>query len=162
MNFEIDIKIDETALDVECLDQPSLMMQYGKNLAEAERALSTAKMQNDMVRAELDREIRKNPEKYGISKITETAIAGAISTAPGYNDFEKHVIDAAYEVKVARAAVDAVQQKKDMLEALIRLHGQQYFAGPKVPRDLHQEWVGKQQNQKSNKAVAERLIRRNK
>ena len=33
----------------------------------------------------------------------------------------------------------AFEQRKDALENLVRLHGQQYFAGPKIPRDLPSE-----------------------
>ncbi len=162
MNFETDIKIDETALDVECLEQPRLMMQYGQLVAEKERQLAKAKTNMEVVKAELDKDIRSDPAAYDIPKITETVVAGVIYLSPEYQDAEKTVREATYEWKVAKAAVEAIQQKKDMLEALIRLHGQQYFAGPKIPRDLHEEWVIKEKTKKGNEAVAASMRRRTK
>lgn len=162
MNFEDDIKIDETALDVECLRQPTLMILYGKNVAEKEYILAKAKMNLEMVKAEWDQEIRVDPEKFGLTKITETTVAGALAIQPDCMEAEEQYLNAVYALKVARVAVDALSQKKDMLEALIKLYGQQYFAGPKVPRDLHNEWETKQNNTKSNQAVADKFIRRRK
>ena len=49
------------------------------------------------------------------------------------------VIDARYEFNTAKGAVRAVDQRKESLENLVRLHGQHYFAGPKIPRDLSSE-----------------------
>ena len=162
MDFEDDIKIDETALDIECLNQPSLMLKYGRFIAEKERQVSMDKMNLDIVRAEIDKDVRTNPEEYGITKITETVVANEIIANEGAQKAERAVMDSVYQLKTARIAIDAIQQKKDMLEALIRLHGQQYFAGPKIPRDLHEEWITKQQAVRGNKAVAEGLQRRSK
>jgi hypothetical protein len=160
MNFENDIKIDETALDVECLEQPRLMMQYGQLVAEKEKELAKTKTNMEVVKADLDRDIRSDPAAYEIQKITETVVAGVIVLSPEYKEAEERVREATYEWKVAKAAVEAIQQKKDMLEALIRLHGQQYFAGPKIPRDLHEEWITKEKNKKGNEAVAASMRRR--
>jgi hypothetical protein len=160
MNFENDIKIDETALDVECLEQPRLMMRYGQLVAEKEKELAKAKTNMEVVKADLDRDIRSDPAAYEIQKITETVVAGVIVLSPEYKEAEERVREATYEWKVAKAAVEAIQQKKDMLEALIRLHGQQYFAGPKIPRDLHEEWITKEKNKKGNEAVAANMRRR--
>ena len=44
-----------------------------------------------------------------------------------------------------RVAVKAMDDKKRMLQGLITLHGQQYFAGPDVPRDLLASWMESQE-----------------
>ena len=48
---------------------------------------------------------------------------------------------AQYELEVMGAAVRALDQKKSALENLVRLQGQNYFAGPSVPRTIGAEWV---------------------
>ena len=53
-----------------------------------------------------------------------------------YKKANEEFLNAKYEVDVAQAAVVAMSQRKDALENLVRLHGQQYFAGPKVPHDI--------------------------
>ena len=39
MNYEQDIRIDETSLDVEWLDQPSLMMTYARHSAKSRKLM---------------------------------------------------------------------------------------------------------------------------
>lgn len=162
IDYERDIQIDETALDVEWLQQPHLMLRYSQHAVEMRKKLDLAKEKLDLVRAELDSEIRKDPEKFGIAKLTESAIQAAILQNPRYIEANRELIDAKYEADIARSAVEAFQQRKDALENLVRLFGMQYFAGPSVPRDLHEEWEAFKQkrNKDTNRKVAERLTRR--
>lgn len=151
MNYEEDVRIDETALDLEWLEQPSLMMQYGKMMAQANRELDELKETLNLVRAELDKAIRTNPEAYGIEKITETVVQNTIIQQTKYQEAQQEVLDAIYESKVASVAVQAIDQRKTALENLVRLHGQQYFAGPRIPRDLEKEREYRQES--ANKKV---------
>lgn len=160
MNYEHDIEIDDSALDIECLDQPKLMLRYGRNEAQMEKEADQAKEQLDLTRADLDLDIRTNPEKYKIDvKITEAVINNTVMQQPMYKEANEKYLNAKYEHRVARNAVRAFEERKDMLEGLIRLHGQQYFAGPKIPRDLHDE-VTKRNKQDRADAVVQRPTRR--
>jgi len=153
MNYERDISIDETALDVEWLDQPRLMLKYAQYAAKCKTELDRAKEALDVVKAELDREIRQNPGDYGVNKITESAVQSAILVQPQYQQASKDYTDSKYEYEIAVAAVRAIDQKKTALENLVKLHGMSYFAGPQVPRDLSTEWQKKQQQAKSDQKV---------
>lgn len=139
MNYEKDMFIDDSALDVEWLEQPSLMFKYSTHEAEKERERDLAKEALDLVKADLDRNIRENPDKYGIAKVTETVILNTIITQDEYKEAYHKFLDIQYEYNIAKVAVRAVAQRKDALENLVRLHGQQYFAGPRVPRNLKEE-----------------------
>jgi len=162
MDYEKDIRIDETALDVEWLDQPRLMMQYARHAADTKRDVDLVKEQLDLTRAELDKEIRSNPEDYDISgKITESVISNTIITQPEYKKTAKEYSDAKFEYDVAQAAVRAVDQRKTALENLVKLYGQQYFAGPSVPRNLNKEWEEREMQKRADKKVATGM-RRNK
>ena len=136
MNYEKDIKIDEEALDIMWLNQASLFMRYAKNAAEARRDLDEAKQDLDIKKAEVDKAIREDPSKFGLEKITETAIQSAILTEGGYQKAFKTYLDAKYESDMASSAVVAMNQRKEALEALVKLHGQSYFAGPSIPMDI--------------------------
>ena len=154
MNYEQDVEISSDDLDIECLDQPTLMLKYGKHKAEMDKELALEKEKLDLVKAEIDKKIREVPEDFGITtKITETVITNTILANEDYRKAYKKYLDANYEHNVARSAVDAVSQRKDMLEALIRLHGQQYFAGPKVPRDLTAEIQKKEKQKEVNSKI---------
>ncbi len=146
MDYEKDIQIDESALDAMWLDQPSLMFKYAKNAAEMRRELDLAKEKLDLVKAELDKEIRTNPDKFGIEKITEAVVTNTMITTLKYKKANDEFLNVKYEVDVAQAAVVAMSQRKDALENLVRLHGQQYFAGPKVPHDISELRESRQKN----------------
>jgi len=153
MNYEADIRIDETALDLEWLEQASLMLKYTREQADTMKEEELAKERLDLVKAELDKEIRTNPESFDIVKITEGAIQAAILSHNKYQRASKELIDARYNNLVAKGAVRAFEQRKDALENLARLHGQQYFAGPKVPLDITREWEKKKKQERADRSV---------
>jgi hypothetical protein len=153
-DYERDLHIDEGGLDIEWLNQPSLMMKYSRELANAEREVSRMKEKLSVVRAELDRDIRLKPEKFNIdSKVTEAVISNAILLQPKYSKASEELIDAQYEFMMMKGAVQAVQQRKDALQDLVKLHGQRYFAGPNIPRDLTFEVKQEQEKKVSNSTV---------
>lgn len=158
MDYEKDIKIDEDALDVEWLGQASLLIRYARNAAQARMDLDKAKEALDVVKAELDAAIRKEPDKYKIEKITEAVVGNTIILQPKYKETNERYLKAKYEADIAQGAVNAVNQRKDALENLVRLYGQQYFAGPKMPRDLHAEVQARQS--KVNTGIAAKMSRR--
>jgi len=157
MNYERDIHIDETSLDIEWLEQSALMFKYGTNEADMEREKDLAKERLDLVKADLDKSIRENPEKFGIAKITEAAVSNTIISQDEHKTAYHEFLEIQHEYNIAKVAVRAVAQRKDALENLVRLHGQQYFAGPKIPRDLSEE--RKAYRESTDKRV--RKIRRN-
>lgn len=143
MSYDEDIVIDEGALDVEWLEQPRLMGSYCRAAAEAHRAMDLAEENLDFVRATLERAIRAEPGKYGVVPgsrgITEDAIKSAIKMREEYKIASRAYVDAKYEYAVAAGAVRAFDHRKTALEKLVQLHGQAYFSGPSVPRDLPAE-----------------------
>jgi len=74
------------------------------------------------------------------------SIASAPNIEAFYREHQDHIdakdelIESEYQAAVIRSAVFAFNQRKVALEELVRLHGMQYFAGPKAPRDLNKEW----------------------
>jgi len=146
MNYEDDIKIDESALDMEWLDQPSLMMKYARHAAECRMELDKAKEELELTKAELDKEIRSKSEKFGIEKITDKVVENTIPMQPQYKLASKNYINARFESDVAYGAVKAMETRKEALENLGRLLGLQYFAGPRMPHDLQEERSAKQKS----------------
>jgi hypothetical protein len=152
MNYEADIKIDETALDLEWMEQPSLMIKYTRYSAEMRKVADEIEAELDVTKAEVEKEVRENPDKFGISKVTEAAVKAAILLDSRYIKVNKDLIKAKFEAKVAEGAVKAFDHRKDALENLARLLGLQYFAGPRTPRDIHNE--AEKRREKINKGIA--------
>lgn len=161
MKYEDDMRINESALDVECLDQADLMLKYTTLQAELQKDEEMIREELDLERAELDKDIRSDPDKYEIDKITESVVMNNIIKDPEYRQINEKYINAKFENNVAKGAVRAVAARKDMLERLILLHGQQYFAGPKMPRDLSFEAKAKHDRKQTNRGVG-RSLKRNK
>lgn len=137
MSYQDDMHIDEDALEVELLEQPSLMLKYSLKLAEARETRDMAKEELDLVEAGIDRAVRTDPEKYGIAgKVTEGAIKAAVLMAEEYKNAQEKLREADYELNVMHGVVKAIDARKSSLENLVKLHGQQYFAGPVVPHDI--------------------------
>ena len=158
MNYEKDIQIDETSLDLEWLSQAPLMMKYTRHAAMTKQLADVQKEKLDFIKAELDKEIRLEPEKFDIIKITESVVLNSIIIHPRYTDENKKYIETRFEAEVARGAVAAIEQRKTALENLVKLHGQQYFAGPKVPRDL--SWEREERQKQSDKRIKMKRTRK--
>lgn len=153
LNYEVDIEIDGEALDQEWLNQPRLLMQYARHSALMRKRLEEAKQSLDIAKAEADKMIRTNPEKYGIEKVTETVVANAVLKEEGYQEAYTDFLNAKYEADMASSAVNAFEHRKSALENLVRLYGQQYFAGPTVPYQIDREWEKKEQEKKVDEKV---------
>lgn len=158
MNYEQDLKIDDSALDLELLDQAMLFMKYAKNYAETRRTLDVTNQALSIKKAEVDKSIRENPDKYGIEKVTEGSIQSAILTDKGYQKAYQDYLDAKFESDMASNAVQAMQIRKEALENLVKLNGQQYFAGPSIPHDLTK--LRQQREKVVEGNIGKKLIRR--
>jgi len=162
LDFDRDLRIDETALDVECLEQPSLMMAYAQEAAEARMEMDTAKESLDVIEAQVDSEVRDCPEDFGLKKITESAIKSAVVLDERVQAAKKRLTQAKLDYGMTTAASVAMDARKKMLEMLIQLHGQQYFAGPKTPRNLMKEAKKRFASKSSNEKVKKAMDRRKK
>lgn len=161
LNYENDMDIDPSYLDICCIDQPQLVIKYARIAADAEMEMDSLKEKLDLVKAELDNEIRTDPEKFDISvKLTEAVVSNAILMNDRYKKAMSAYLQAKHEFKIVSGATKAVDHRKSMLENLVKLHGQQYFAGPNVPHDLALEWTRKKEQKSSNSMVATRMKRK--
>lgn len=137
--YERDLSIDEKALDVEWLEHPSRMFKYCRTQAQAHRDLDYAKESLNLVKARLDLDIRRSPELYDVVKVSEGSVSAAILMHSDYQVANNIVREAQYQHDVIRGVVTSFDHRKSALEALVKLHGQQYFAGPSVPHNLSEE-----------------------
>ena len=160
MNYEQDMTIDPDSLDVEWIEQPRLMMQYARYAAQTRLEVERVKEELDIIRAELDKDIRIDPEKFGIIKLTESVVTSTIITQREYMVANEKYLCVQYDSNMAQGAVRALEGKKTALENLVKLHGQQYFAGPSVPRDLSKEWAQREKQKNVDAGMATKLKRR--
>lgn len=152
--FEKDRSIDPGQLDLECTQQPDLFFKWAERAVEAKKALDNAKFNLEVLEANLAIKIRRNPINYSLHKLTDTGVKTAIQNHPRYKEAYGRYLDIKGDSLLLDKAVEAMEQKKRMLEVLITLHGQEYFAGPSTPRNLVSAW------KEAHEAQEKRLLER--
>lgn len=154
LDFEEDILIDESALDVEWLNQSDLFFKYSAALAEADRIAKRAHENLKTIRSELRLEAAEGGEDLIGTKPTADNVDAWVRIQDTYKKAKEDFHKREYEADILRGAVFAMRQRKDALENLVRLHGQSYFAGPTEPRNLSDESLIRQSQRKRAKEIS--------
>lgn len=158
MDYNKDMKIDETALDVELLNQPKLATKWGEYWARCQKKFTQAEENVKVVRSELVEEIFA---KGG--KPTGPIIEAYYRTHPRHIKAKKKWIKAQFELNMADVAKWQIgNTRKESLQELVKLHGQSYFSGPNVPRDLTNEAAKKRKQEKADSGVKNKMQRKSK
>lgn len=136
MNFEQDVKIDETQLEVEIAGHPELSFAYGRAEVEAMCARDSAKQRLKILEAELCGEARANPDLIpGGGKATEKALQDYVTTNERYKEAEEEYQALVKEYELIRiASLDIRYNKLKALELLVKLSDMKYFEGPVRPK----------------------------
>lgn len=159
-DWKEEIQIDPERLDQEWVRQASLFGKYCSLLAEANKNLDFLKEELNILDAEIKIDIVKNPEHYELSKVTEGTIQAVIIQKPEHKRLVNKIAETKYEADILLAAVRSLDHKKSALENLVRLHGQNYFAGPEVPHHLKKEWIEDSEKQYSKARIKKSLKKR--
>lgn len=126
--FDIDIH----RLDDEWVKQPENYYRHATILADARKEYEEAKVDLELVEANLDLTIRSSPSEFGLEKVTESVVKSAIIIDKTYQGKNKEVLIAKHRVNVAQVAVDTLDHKKKALENAVQLHLANYFSTPKI------------------------------
>ena len=149
-SYANDISIDKYVLDEEWLKQPTIFMKWVDNYAQAVLERDRIKDRLDVVRAEIDGEIRTNPPEGG--KLTEAAISNIIVQSQRYRTIMDGLIKANYDVNVLSGVKESLNHKKSALENLTKLFLAGYYTSPHVPSGMQE-----QVDRKTSDQLKERL-----
>ncbi len=138
---ELRLEIDQDALDREWLDHPKMVHDLAIRLADAGRDLEIAENHLKLVSAELDLEIREDPEAFDLGKITEAAVSATVIQQDRYRSAFKKVVNQRHTCNVLKAGTNALEHRKRALEKLVDLWSQDYFASPRAMTDNSKEVV---------------------
>lgn len=128
------VQIDEHNLDKECIRLPSDYLKYASLAVDAKRDVDEMKNRLEVVHAELSKEIRSNPENFGLEKVTETAVASIVLVQPSYQKIVARMHKLKHEADLAQSVVWALEHKKRTLTLLVELFGMGYFSSPKITK----------------------------
>lgn len=154
-NDELNINlfdIDLHNLDKEWSRQPRLYFYWAGKLADARRDLEQANAKLELTKAELDSDIRSNPERFDIPKLTEPAIKNCILAHGRHIAAANHAAKMKHDVDVLSAAVVALDHRKKALEGEVTLFCHNYNSDPKAPPEAKQIW-----DKKSEESTVHRI-----
>jgi len=141
MESNVDVvALNPEQLDIEAVCQAELFLEWAEKSVEAKAEADRLKRELDTEEALTSLRIREKPEDFGLERVTEGAIVSAVKTNKAYLKALEAYQEARKTSALYDQVVNALEQRKRMIEVLVTLHGQQYFAGPSVPRDLVAEW----------------------
>lgn len=163
IEYAADMRIDETALDVEWLEQTEKAMFYCEHAAAMRRKVAILDEEKKLIRARLIKKANKNPILCcGKAKPTAIDIEAYYRTHKKHIRIKQKLIEAQYQLDIAEAARSEISYTRKMaLENLVTLHGQQYFAGPREKRNLSRERKGKDRTVQKRIADKMKMIEQN-
>jgi hypothetical protein len=163
LNYEEDLHIDEKQLDIEILEQTDKAIRYAKNWVECKRRFMQAEEKVKVIRSLLIKRAHEKPDTclgYNV-KPTAMTVEAYYRTNQKYIAAKEKLVQAQYELDLAEIAKNEMcYTRKTMLENLVKLNGQQYFAGPVVPRNLEQERKTWDQIKNQTKEMNKKSLRR--
>ena len=127
---ELRLEIDPLRLDDEWVDQPRTYHAWAVRAADAQAAFDRAKSELDLVTADLGKQIRDNPQEFGLAKVTEGSIEEAIKTQSIYAHAVEDMNERRHAMGIAQAAVQALDHRKRALSMLVELWVRDYYSRP--------------------------------
>lgn len=127
--------IDPERLDEEWVKFANEYYNRACQLADARMDYEILKSKRDLIVAELDRDIRTNPDSFGINKVTETVIENTILLQEKYKKVNEEVIKTKHDVDNLDAAIEAMNCKKSGLENMVKLRLANYYSDPIVKNE---------------------------
>lgn len=129
------LEIDMFQLHKEWANQPKLYRRYARKLAKAEKRSVQAEAGLKLAYAQSGEKIRDDPEAYNMRKVTDAAVEEKIYTMKQYQDAVEENAQAKYNMHLLRGTCEALRERRDALENLVKLHFGDYFAEPRADGD---------------------------
>lgn len=162
LNYEKDIEIDESALDVEWLNQARLSIRYAKNQAYWNDKVRRLEEKKKTYRSTLINLANGDPKGCTNKDKPNAADIEAFYRADdAYIKIIQELLDAEDEKEWAELAYKEISYtRKAALENLVKLHAAQYFAGPSAPRDLTYENQKKAESKEVDAGISRSMKRK--
>ena len=130
------LEIDVYNLEREWAKQPGLMFRWAKEAADCKLAVDESKAALEITRAEVDSEVRADPEGNGIEgKITEKMVEAVVVQSVVCIGAVRKLAKAKHRYDIMSALVSALEQRRSALENLVRLHLSNYYSEPRAPKE---------------------------
>lgn len=121
-NIKEELRIDPYVLDEECLDQGRKIMTMAELYSEAVEERDRAKLQTEVVYANLSLKVRRNPEAYGLKdKPSDKQVDAVVLTQPLYIKARHRLIRATKDCELYKPGLDAFKDRSIQIGRLINM-----------------------------------------
>lgn len=127
-DYKTEIFINKNELDEELVKQPQLFCYWAEKEAEVLYDRDKCREKLDLIRAELDGDIRKFPARYRIDKVTESAISNIIIQDKKYQDANEKYLQAIHDARILGIAKSAFDMRNNSLKGLVTLFVSGYWS----------------------------------
>ena len=129
------VHIDTDQLVQHWLDHSEKVEDFGRQLADARKAVSTKKAYLELVKSELRLAIRNNPSEFGYEgKLNNDDLEALITTQDEYKMAIKARIAAEHHKDLLEATFTALDHMRTALSKLTDQEFMEYHAQPRTPR----------------------------
>ena len=157
LNYREDILIDRFNLEVEWESHTHKFINYMEQEVEAQDIRDQLERRLELVRAEMDDLIRSKPGKYGIEKVSETAIKSAIIKSKQYREAEGEYLKALKRTRLLSGVMKAMEHRKRALSDLTSLQISGYYSGSRPSTD----GISDSRQERQRQALKEKMEKKN-
>lgn len=189
LDFEQDLEFSRHHLDTVMESHSEVFAAWGRAFADAIEAYEDAETELKLIRAEtknelelkradLDTDIRQNPDKYDLDKVTDKSVESCIVRHEEYQELfksnlqrlheaEKEVVRTKHRKEVLAVAIESFRHRKSMIEGEMEGFVSQYWSRPSVSKETHDraEEIREEERIHTTEEIGHRLtakFRRNK
>lgn len=125
--LKTDLVIHLKRLEQDCASQPTLCEEVASIQADLKGELSRAEWDLEQLRSRRSLEIRSDPDTFGLTKITESAVKDAINTCEDVDEAQRLIADLDALYRKASGLVDAFDQRRSMISNAVSLYTHEYY-----------------------------------
>lgn len=162
-DYKKSLKINKYDLLNELVKQPQKYMEWVEISARANIERDEAKTRLDIVKAEVEADIREDPEGYDLGENPkEGAIKAAIIRDRRVKKAQREYMKAIEKSYILTRAETAFHQRKSMLTSLVQLDIRLHFADVTVPKEVKEEMSNRESNRIKSDLKGRKITRRDK
>lgn len=129
------MKVDQFSLEEECKKQPLFYKDVGMIHVQARTIMKKARSFLKAKYAEIALEARRDPGKFGLTKVTDASLDSAVITQKEYKELEEEMFQAEEDAEFLGVLLESAAQRKSMIRDLVTLYCRQYYE----KEDMHVE-----------------------
>ena len=160
-DYAKEVETDKDNLEIDLEKLSGQYLYWSKKEVEAKEENEKAYQKLEVTKAMVSADVRTNPTKYGIDKITENAITIAVTCSPLVTKAEADVIETSKNARLIGAAVKSFDKKSSALGHLVDLWKNGYYSSRAIPKEMRTSVEEKRQNV-MNESIGNTLKRRGK